>query len=250
MTPNDPIPTPAPTTATGLPPLRLDFGSGGLPVINHHGTPCVDFRRLCDFVGANFDKKRAEAQGNGFMHALYADSDHRVLLAASAVPLWLAVLDYVDVAEENRHGYREWIVNGAEPLQAFRSPAAGPPRRFSAEPNAVRLAKDDLIPMSIGERQGVPTRVMHGVGQDARDHHREELRLAGYEFVGVDDRFADDPDHDPLNDPSEIWRRERNGIVEWAEIANTGPFDDKDFTPPDRCWVVLRSNYDPRLIEY
>jgi hypothetical protein len=210
----------------------------------------VQFDSLCQFIGANFDKKRSEAQGNGFMHALYAGANDRLLLAVSAVPLWLASLDYADVAEENRHGYRDWIINGAEPMQAFRAPTAGPPQRFSAEPNAVRLTEADLVPLSIGERQAVPTRVMHGVGQNTREHHREALRLAGYEFVGIDDRFADDPDHDPLNDPSEVWRRERDGAVEFAEIANTGPFDDEDFTPPDQCWVVLHSSYDPRLIEH
>jgi hypothetical protein len=86
------------------------------------------------------------------------------------------------------------------------------------------------------------------MGLASREEHREALTRQGFVFVANDDRFADEPDYDPVTGPVEVWRRVSNGVVEWAELSHSGPFDEHDDTPSEQSWSVTKWDVDPRLI--
>jgi len=65
----------------------------------------------------------------------------------------------------------------------------------------------------------------------------ETLTLEGWEFVAVNSE---------RDDPTEVWKREIGGVVEWCEIFR---HDTPLLLDPERCWLVAPYPIDPRLIE-
>ncbi|VTR91588.1 unnamed protein product [Gemmata massiliana] len=108
------------------------------------------------------------------------------------------------------------------------------------------MTHEEYLRLPDAARKTIPAHLGIGWALKTYDDWAETLRIEGWEFVGYDDRFRDEPDYDQLLDRSEVWRREVAGQVEWFELS----YHDlpKLDTPPERCWFGFGSTYDPRTI--
>ena len=112
------------------------------------------------------------------------------------------------------------------------------------------MTENEFWALSGEQRRALPRHVHEAATLTTLEQAHELLTLEGWTFIGLDDDYKSEPDYDPTLDyfgPTEIWRRQVGGRVEWCELFKWPKVSEQ--LPPEQCWCRLFSPIDPRLIE-